>query len=501
MTMAPTLGRQGLFERIERVQYLFTLSGSVSSRLATLAVLILLPSYIGLHDYGLFALVITLGEIIEMTAANWFRLLLIRQSVQSEATQAPETIPTTRFSFTTLAIGTGALSVIAAWAIAPFVPDAPDFELSVAVSIYIINFAILRLVLTLLQALNRQGLFGLVESIRGIAMLVLVFGVVFGGWGNFFHTALAFSLAAGLSILISLPVLGGSFDQILSKHLAAGTFKAIAVPTILVTALTFQFGWVDRLILQTWLGPSMVGLYVAATAVARQPVDLVLFALNQQAFPALLSQDRGGEGDRKIAGYLVASCILGFGAAGACITLAHPLVECVLWSFDHTIAAHLVGPIAIGAVALGIKHVVFDNIFHAYGRNWLLLAYLGAVSLATLALSIALVKLYGPVGAAVSFMIGSCAAVLVSALVSRRLWPFKIPIQSILRVLACAFIAAFIVMGATLLMPQNAWLQLVLGGLIYGGAYFVLLVAIVRFDLRRFIAAPWEHHLFAGQQP
>ncbi|MBN9084287.1 MAG: hypothetical protein BGP04_13265 [Rhizobiales bacterium 62-17] len=499
MTMALTSGRQSLFERIERVQYLFTLSGSVSSRLATLAVLILLPSYIGLHNYGLFALVITLGEIIEMTAANWFRLLLIRQSVQN-APAAPA-IPTTRFSFTTLAIGTTLLSVIAACVISPFMPDAPDFELSVAVSVYVVNFAILRLVLTLLQALNRQGLFGLVESIRGVAMLILVFGTVLGGWGNFFHTALAFSFAAGLSILISLPVLGGSFDQILSKHLAAGTFKAIAIPTILVTALTFQFGWVDRLILQTWLGPTMVGLYVAATAVARQPVDLVLFALNQHAFPALLSQDRGGEGDRKIAGYLVASCILGFGAAGACIVLARPIVECVLPSFDRALAAQLIGPIAIGAVALGIKHVVFDNIFHAYGRNWLLLAYLAGVSLATLALSITLVKFYGPAGAAISFMIGSCAAVLVSALVSRALWPFKIPMQSILRVLACAVIAAAIVTAALSLLPHNAWLQLIAGGIIYGGAYFALLVAIVRFDLRRFIAAPWEQHLFAGQQP
>lgn len=173
MTMALISGRHGLFERIERVQYLFTLSGSVSSRLATLAVLILLPSYIGLHNYGLFALVITLGEIIEMTAANWFRLLLIRQSVQSSAPAAPE-VPTTRFSFSTLAIGTILIGVIATCFIAPLMPDAPDFELSVAVSIYVVNFAILRLVLTLLQALNRQGLFGLVESIRGVAMLVLV---------------------------------------------------------------------------------------------------------------------------------------------------------------------------------------------------------------------------------------------------------------------------------------------------------------------------------------
>ena len=498
MTIVTDMRRAGFLERVEGAQYLFNVAGSVSSRLATLAVLILLPAQLGLHDYGLFALVITLGEIIEMTSSNWFRLLLVRQSIQEGATSSIETDAGCwrRPNFLTVAIAVAIVGVAAAAIISPLIADRHSLDLSLAVSVYILNFALLRLVLTLLQAENRQGLVGVVECIRGVAMLILVFGLIFTGGRTFFHAAIGFSVAAGLSALVSAPALHGSVDRLLRRRLAAGSFIAIAVPTIIVTALTFQFGWMDRLILQTWMGPSTVGLYVAATAVARQPVDLVLFALNQQAFPVLLSRGSGENraADRQIAGILIAGCILGFGAAGACIALAQPVVDCVLPKFDRTIAVALIGPISIGSVALGIKHVVFDNIFHTYGKNWRLLGYLSIVSIGTLLLSIGMVRKFGPSGAAIAFMIGSLVAVIVAARVSRNIWRFSFPAETLLRVLICATIAGIVTELSLQWMPvHNPWRSLITGGLIYALIYFIGLVLLVRFNIRRFLSAPWEH--------
>jgi O-antigen/teichoic acid export membrane protein len=504
MTIVSDTRTAGFLERVESVQYLCNVAGSISSRLATLAVLILLPAQLGLHDYGLFALVITLGEIIEMTSSNWFRLLLVRQSIQERT--ADQAVPTGaagwRPSFAAIAIGVSILGVIAAAIISPLMADTDSFDLSLAVSIYVVNFAVLRLVLTLLQAENRQGLAGIVECIRGIVMLILVFGLIFAGWKNFYFAAIGFSLASGVAALVATPALFGSMDRLLARQLAPGSFTVIAVPTIIVTILTFQFGWMDRIILQTWLGPSMVGLYVAATAVARQPVDLVLFALNQQAFPVLLShsgsESRGA--DRQIAGILIASCILGFGAAGACIALAQPLVDCILPKFDRTIAVALIGPIAIGSVALGIKHVVFDNIFHTYGKNWRLLGYLSIVSIGTLLLSIEMVKRFGPFGAAIAFMIGSVLAVVVAACVSRNIWRFAFPTEALLRILVCTIIAgAATELSLHWLSLQNSWLLLIVGGGIYALTYFASLVLLMSFNIRRFMSAPWEHDILARQ--
>jgi len=504
MTIVSGTRTAGFLEKIESVQYLCNVAGSISSRLATLAVLILLPAQLGLHEYGLFALVITLGEIIEMTSSNWFRLLLVRQSIQERAASQVEPRDTTgwRPSFTTLAIGVLILGIIAAATISPLMTDTDSFNLSLAVSIYVVNFAVLRLVLTLLQAVNRQGLAGIVECIRGVVIMILVFGLIFAGWKNFYYVAIGFSLASGLAALTTVPVFLGSMHRLLGLRLAPGTFTAIAVPTIIVTVLTYQFGWVDRLILQTWLGPSTVGLYVAATAVARQPVDLVLFALNQQAFPVLLSHS-GSEGrvaDRQIAGILIASCILGFGAAGACIALAQPIVDCILPKFDRTIAVALIGPIAIGAVAMGVKHVVFDNIFHTYGKNWRLLGYLSIISIGTLLLSIEMVKRFGPLGAAISYMTGSVLAVVVAARVSRSIWSFTFPTEALLRILTCAVIAgAATELGLHWLSAQAPWLSLLAGGGIYALTYFTSLVLLMNFNIRRFMSAPWEHDILARQ--
>jgi O-antigen/teichoic acid export membrane protein len=494
----------GFLERVESMQYLCNVAGSISSRLATLAVLILLPAQLGLHDYGLFALVITLGEIIEMTSSNWFRLLLVRQSIQERTVDpgAPTGTAGWRPSFTAIAIGVALLGVVAAAIVSPLMADSASFDLALAVSIYVVNFAVLRLVLTLLQAEGRQGLAGIVECNRGVAMLALVFGLIFAGWKSFYYAAIGYSLASGFAALISAPALLGGANRLLRQRLAPGTFTAIAVPTIIVTALTFQFGWMDRLILQTWLGPSMVGLYVAATAVARQPVDLVLFALNQQAFPVMLSHSKSESrtADRQIAGILIASCILGFGAAGACIALAQPLVDCILPKFDRTIAVALIGPIAIGSVALGIKHVVFDNIFHTHGKNWQLLGYLSIVSIGTLLLSIEMVKRFGPFGASISFMTGSVLAVVVSERVSRSLWRFAFPADALLRILICAIIAGVVThFSLQWLSAQNPWLLLIGGGGIYALSYFIGLVLLMRFKIRRFLSSPWEHDILARQ--
>jgi O-antigen/teichoic acid export membrane protein len=48
----------------------------------------------------------------------------------------------------------------------------------------------------------------------------------------------------------------------------------------LVTILAQTVGWLDRFILNHALGPASVGLYAAAYALARQPVELFSGSLN-----------------------------------------------------------------------------------------------------------------------------------------------------------------------------------------------------------------------------
>jgi hypothetical protein len=117
-----------------------------------------------------------------------------------------------------------------------------------------------------------------------------------------------------------------------------------------------------------------------------------------------------------------------------------------------------------------------------------------------LLLSIEMVKRFGPFGASVSFMIGSVLAVIVSERVSRSLWRFAFPTDALLRILICAIVAGVATeLSLHWLSAQNPWLLLITGGGIYALSYFIGLVLLMRFKIRRFMSAPWEHDILARQ--
>ena len=382
--------------------YALSMAGTLVSRLATLAVLILLPRQIGLTEYGMFALVVTVGEIVEMTSSNWYRVILVRQSVNPVIG-----------AHTGKGLSIGAilalcslLAVALASGLAPLVVSQNDFEFAIAVSLYILAFVAFRLLVTLLQAQGSQRLIGAIELVRGVLTLGLVFAFVAFGPKSFAAASAGLIAATACAAMIGIPAVRGRGLELLRQRLEPGAFAAIGIPIVIATMLTYQLGWLDRLVIQHWLGPQTVGLYVAVIAVARQPIDLVLNSLNSQTFPVLLARgdDSSPEAGRRIAGILVAMCILGCGAAAAIVALQEPLLQFALPAFDQSVARLLTPLIAMGALALGVKHFVFDNIFHAHGRNWIMLRWFAVISFATLGLSLFAVPRFGAAGAAACLM-------------------------------------------------------------------------------------------------
>ena len=228
-------------------------------------------------------------------------------------------------------------------------------------------------------------------------------------------------------------------------------------------------------------------------AIARQPIDLVLSALNTQTFPLLMTRSDAADADaaRRLTGVLLSLCILGFGASAAIIALADPLVRFALPAFDLQSAQLLVPLIAAGSVALGLKHFVFDNIFHAYGRNWVMLRWFALIACATLGASVALVPHFGPLGAAIAYAAGSFAGLASSVILSRRFCPLRWPVRALLRVAFCAVLAAA---SAWICANFNAapWLRLCAGSAAFGITYLAALTLILNFRIGSFLTAPWN---------
>lgn len=477
-----------------RFGYALSIAGTLVSRLATLAVLIILPKQIGLTDYGMFALVITLGEIIEMTSSNWYRLLLVRQTLGAEpASQEGSRSERRGFTLLTLIIFAALLGLGGALVISPLVATHDRQNFTLAVACYILAFIMFRLLVTMLQAQGLAQLIGIVELARGILTLALVFAAVRFGSATFLAASFGLIAATALAALLGLPTIRHGIIAIMRQRVPPGLLVTIGVPIVIATLLTYQIGWLDRVVIQHWMGPEAVGLYVAAIAIARQPVDLVLNALNSQTFPILMEHgaDNSPQSARRMSGVLLSTCIMGFGAAASIIALAEPLTLFALPAFDRTTVTTVVPMIALGSVALGLKHFVFDNIFHAHGRNWIALRWLAIVSFATLGLALALVPALGTKGAAISFLTGSCLSLASSVWFSHQFCVVKWPLGALARVIVSALIAAILARVCSG-FEGAAWLRLLAGASAFGLAYLLALTVILKFRLGTFLTAPWN---------
>ncbi len=477
-----------------RFGHALSIVGTLVSRLAMLAVLILLPKDIGLSDYGIFALVITLGEIIEMTGSNWYRLLLVRQTVNANNPHS-STSDEAPAGFTLLSLVGLALvvSLVASAIFSPIVMKGTNGAFSAAVACYIVAFVSFRLLISLLQAQGRQNLIGGVELLRGILMLTFVMGAVKFGEANFLFASFGLILATIVTTVVVFPFIRKGLREILMQRLEAGSFKAIGIPIIIATVLTYQIGWLDRVVIQHWLGPESVGLYVAVMAIARQPVDLFLNALNSQTFPILMTRNDSSDeaASRRMTGVLLSLCIIGFGVAAAIISLSDALVQFALPAFERPTALSIVPLVSLGSLALGIKHFVFDNIFHAYGRNWIMLRWFAVVACGTLILSMLLVPRFGPIGAAIAFASGSFGGLASSIILSHRFCPMHWPVQALLGVFASAVLASLAGWSCSS-FDAAPWIRLGAGSATFGLTYLAALTVILNFRIGAFLSAPWN---------
>jgi O-antigen/teichoic acid export membrane protein len=474
---------------MRRTTTLSYFAANVGPRLSTFAALLVLTRLLPMDDYGMYALVVTTGEILDMAAGGWVRLFVL-------SNESRERRPTARRIGRSLILTALSclLSLTCAFVLATIQPTLAG-RFTIAVSIYLVAFVILRFGLTMLQTQQRHGIYAAAEISRGFLSLVGSVGAVWLYEPTFLVASLGVSLSAlFVGIIASAMALRGLPRPIFPTvgYRAALIF---GFPIVSVTMLAQIVGWVDRFILNDAFGPASVGLYAAAFALARQPVELFSNSLNPFLFPNLVriyASEGAGPAARFQAGNLLSLMILCGAAACGVTTLTAPFAKLLLPPAYWDGAIQVMPWIAFATLFNSLKNFCFDNVFYVTRTNWRQFWSLLPSAAISLAAGVLLIPTGGPI---VAGMIAACSALVslgCSALLSLRLLPLALPRQAIVGVMVSLGLASATTWSLYKFLSDSP----ILISLAFGIAGFVVVYGITLtvsgFDLLRLLDRPWE---------
>ena len=273
-------------------------------------------------------------------------------------------------------------------------------------------------------------------------------------------------------------------------YLAALSF---GIPFLLANCLAYAIGWSDRFVLNYFLGPAAVGVYVAAYSIARQPVELFVGALNSFTFP-LLVRAYATDGSRKAgpiqSGLLVTIATLGLGIVAGLVLFAEPLAKLLFPPAFHAEVVTLIPWIAAATFILSIKQFIFDNGLHVTQQNWAHLFTMMPAVVISIGLGIVLVSRYGIFGAAINYVVVATIATCVSAIFSFRVMYFAIPWRNLAKVAASALIATSATWWLIHHLAGGLLAILIAGAAVFCVVYGALLT-VSGLSLWRMIETPW----------
>jgi O-antigen/teichoic acid export membrane protein len=435
---------------------------------------VLLTRTLSLQEYGGFALVVTLGEMLDAVAGSWIRVILIREEAIADRF-GPMFGRVMVLGLASILIMCLVGSNLCRWLGMP----EPDL-FAIAVLSYAISFGVLRFALTCLQVRNKDRAYGLLELVRSLVTLCAAF-VLARVTDRYVSVSLGISFIAAVFALIALRVaLRG--QQIAIPNDSYASLLRLGAPLVSAHTLLLGIQALDRLLLQIFLNSSALGLYTAAFTLGRQPIDVPANAVNMVGFPALVRSHAAGDPEASnalIRQNLLSLLVWCLPMIALFMAVGPQAVEIILPPAYWESANLLIPMVMLGTLCFALKHFVFENIFHVTRRNWLAALCLVPGTVIAVIAQFVLIPRYGMIGAATSFILGSAAGLLVTMAASRKLIAFDIPWNGIRRIVVCTIVtwsAASLAghFGLALGRAPSLILGCIAGGLAYLGSTVLL---------------------------
>lgn len=218
-------------------------------------------------------------------------------------------------------------------------------------------------------------------------------------------------------------------------------------------ALSVIMASTDRFLLAAYMDEAAVGAYHAGYSLANRTLDVLFIWLGAAGQPALvMALERGGKEQLKIAAREQASTfiLIGLPAAVGVALVARPLAEFMIGE-DLRAAVTTVTPlIAMSALLSGITTYYFSQAFTLGRRTKMLLLTLLFPAVCNVALNVALIPIYGVLGAAMATTASFGIGLLASLVFGRRVIVMPVPWNAILR---CGIASAVMALAVFWLPP------------------------------------------------
>ena len=449
----------------------------IAPRLAGFLLVVYLTRRLGASEFGLYALVVLVGEMLDMSASNWVRFSLLRGD-----TLNPGAWRHALFTCGALmAVTTLLACAVAAGASLVLTPERA-FAFALSVCAYVTSNSALRLGLTTLQLRSKRLEFSAVETLRAVALLLSAWLVTRGVEPTFEGVALANAGVTGLFALYALGRGGLGLPRTGERSQPVAARLVYGLPFIALSVVQYTVSGADRVVLKMLEDAASVGLYAAAYSLARVPIDVIGNAVNQGGFPDFmrLYDERGSdEAGAFLKGAFEWVSLLLIGAAGISIGVAGAIAPALLPAKYDAVVSQVLPLAILGGVFMGLKSYVFDNVFHAVRRNWLQVATYLPAGLTTVAACFVLIPPLGRTGAALAFAIGAAAGLAASYAVTRRFVKARLDLMELGKAIAAAGLAwgaargAFLAVGA---LPPLA--QLAAAGAVGSAAWLAAVLVL-----------------------
>lgn len=451
----------------------------VLPRLSSFVLLVYLAHRLTPVELGLYALVIAMGEMIDMGFSGWIRFALLRLDIAQ-----PQSWRKALAISYVLYAGSTALALLASLGISALVALARRPEFSLALGAYVLTTALQRIGLSSLQMQQRLVVFSVVESARAVLQVVLVWLTVRSGALNFCEVSLAASaatLVCGL-IAVAASLVGLAPD---TQQPAAGPWQRLHYGSslILVSIVTYLATSLDRVLLNDLGGAAALGVYSAAYALGRQPIDVIANSINQGSLPELIKKyDERGPVEAKafLAHMLELTNLLLLGTFAMLWALARTLAETFLPPAYHAATVVVLPLVALAFIAQNLKSNIFDNVFNLHKNNWVQAGSYVPTLVALFVLAKFLIAPFGAAGAAMMLLAAMIIGLAASLVLTRRRMAVAIDLREFIKAAAMALAGGAAAAGAV--MAVGAWpaVMRLLAGAVVGSSVWVVAAALVR---------------------
>ncbi len=388
------------------------------SRLAPFVSIVVGSHVLGASQYGYYALVVLIGEFSEMASANWLRIAFTRFG-KREGGLSKEFVKQVRCIYLICTVVAIVLSLFAC----KYVAREQFPSIAFATLFYIAAISTFRFFVTVMQTADRQGVAAAAEIARAVLGLlagITTMAVTREAWTASVAVSMM-TLSVGLVVSRGANSVANSDER---SPVPVSEIMQFAPPLIILAFLSYSITSLDKALLKHFYNSENLGVYAAVFAVGKSGFDIIGSSLNAGGFVRMASLYNNGD-SKGCEAYLsrqlsfLVSVMLP--AAAGLIVIRNALAR-IIFPPNYVEAFDIAIPyIALGAISLSIKNFVYDNVFHLSIKNALQIPTLFIGAIVSVFIGLLVLPINPFLGASLAFFLGSTAAMISSAVISRRM--------------------------------------------------------------------------------